>query len=69
MPVLSFPGTDRPNLMDFAYFSFTVGSSFAASDVKVQDRQLHYTVLVHGVVSFFCNTAILGTAIGVFTQI
>ncbi|MGW4488084.1 DUF1345 domain-containing protein [Amycolatopsis sp. NPDC004368] len=54
---------------DFAYFSFTVGSSFAASDVKAQDRQLHHPVLVHGVVSFFHNTAILSTAIGVLTQI
>lgn len=68
-PPLAFPETDRPNLLDFAYFSFTIGSSFAASDVEVRSRPVRYTVLVHSVLSFFYNTAILGIAIGVVTGI
>src|SRR4051812_16184012 len=32
---LEFPGTDRPILADFLYFSFTIGSTFATSDVNV----------------------------------
>jgi uncharacterized membrane protein len=66
-PKLSFPGTKRPNLTDFAYFSFTVGASFAASDVEVQDRRVRYTVLTHGILSFFYNTAVLGIVISVIT--
>jgi hypothetical protein len=68
-PALGFPETKRPNLLDFAYFSFTIGSSFAASDVEVRSRSIRYTVMTHGVLSFFYNTAILGMAIGVVTGI
>lgn len=66
-PGLRFPATERPNLLDFAYFAFTVGTSFATSDVEVQARPIRYTVLTHSVVSFVYNTAILGIAVGVIT--
>ncbi|MFB9903120.1 DUF1345 domain-containing protein [Allokutzneria oryzae] len=64
---LRFLGTGKPNALDFAYFSFTVGVSFAVSDVEVHDRRVRYVVLVHSVLSFLYNTAILGIAIGVLT--
>ncbi|MGW5723031.1 DUF1345 domain-containing protein [Amycolatopsis sp. NPDC003865] len=64
---LRFPGTEKPNLLDFAYFAFTVGTSFATSDVEVRARPIRYTVLTHSVVSFVYNTAILGIAVGVIT--
>jgi uncharacterized membrane protein len=66
-PGLRFPATEWPNLLDFAYFAFTVGTSFATSDVEVRARPLRYTVLTHSVVSFVYNTAILGIAVGVIT--
>lgn len=66
-PGLRFPAAERPNLLDFAYFAFTVGTSFATSDVEVQARPIRYTVLTHSVVSFVYNTAILGIAVGVVT--
>ncbi|MEQ0563524.1 DUF1345 domain-containing protein [Amycolatopsis sp. NEAU-NG30] len=66
-PGLRFPGTEQPNLLDFAYFAFTLGTSFATSDVEVRARPLRYTVLTHSVVSFVYNTAILGIAVGVIT--
>jgi uncharacterized membrane protein len=66
-PGLRFPATERPNLLDFAYFAFTVGTSFATSDVEVRARPIRYTVLTHSVVSFVYNTAILGIAVGVIT--
>ncbi|WP_206795041.1 DUF1345 domain-containing protein [Amycolatopsis sp. MtRt-6] len=64
---LRFPATEQPNLLDFAYFAFTVGTSFATSDVEVRARPIRYTVLTHSVVSFVYNTAILGIAVGVIT--
>ncbi|SEC82448.1 Uncharacterized membrane protein [Amycolatopsis tolypomycina] len=66
-PGLRFPATEQPNLLDFAYFAFTVGTSFATSDVEVQARPIRYTVLTHSLVSFVYNTAILGIAVGVIT--
>jgi uncharacterized membrane protein len=57
------------NLLDFTYFSFTVGTSFAASDVEIRARSIRYIVLVHSILSFFYNAAILGIAIGVVTNI
>ena len=64
---LRFPSVEKPNLLDFAYFAFTVGTSFATSDVEVRARPVRYTVLTHSVVSFVYNTAILGIAVGVIT--
>ncbi|MGW4634549.1 DUF1345 domain-containing protein [Nocardia sp. NPDC004415] len=65
--VLAFPGTDRPNLLDFAYFSFTIGVSFAVSDVETTGRAIRAQVLVHSVLGFFYNAAVIGVAVGVVT--
>jgi uncharacterized membrane protein len=62
-----FPGTQRPGLVDFLYFSFTVGVSFATSDVEVRSRALRWHVMVHSVVSFFYNAIVLAIAVGIVT--
>lgn len=69
LPVRSmdFPGTERPGYVDFVYFAFTLGTSFAVSDVSVLTSRLRTHVLAHSVLSFFYNTAILGIAIGVIS--
>ncbi|WP_410636312.1 DUF1345 domain-containing protein [Amycolatopsis sp. cmx-4-83] len=41
---MRFPATERPNLLDFAYFAFTVGTSFATSDVEVQTRPIRRVI-------------------------
>lgn len=56
---LDFPGGGRPDDWDFAYFSFTLGMCFQTSDVGVSDRSIRRTALLHAVLSFFYNTAIL----------
>ncbi|WP_158894783.1 DUF1345 domain-containing protein [Amycolatopsis anabasis] len=65
--VMVFPGTDRPTLVDFAYFSFTLGTSFAVSDVETQGSAIRLRVLAHSVLSFLYNTAIVGIAVGVLS--
>jgi uncharacterized membrane protein len=65
--ILIFPNTPRPIFLDFAYFSFTVGTSFAASDVETNGSAVRGRVLAHGVLSFLYNTATLAVAIGVLT--
>jgi uncharacterized membrane protein len=64
---LEFPKTDRPNHLDFAYFSFTLGTSFAVSDVQIDTRPLRYAALTHSVLAFFYNAAVLGIAVSALT--
>ncbi|MDP9365264.1 MAG: DUF1345 domain-containing protein [Chloroflexota bacterium] len=59
---LRFEGGE-PDDLDFAYFAFTIGMSFAASDVTVTDRGIRRLVLGHALIAFAYNTTILALAI------
>ncbi|WP_152365976.1 DUF1345 domain-containing protein [Microlunatus speluncae] len=65
--ILIFPGQAEPTLVEFAYFAFTVGVSFAVSDVETNSTPIRAQLLAHAVLSFLYNTATLGIAIGVIT--
>lgn len=56
-------GDDPPDDMDFAYFAFCLGMTFAVSDVTITDKAFRRVVLGHSVLSFAFNTAILALAI------
>jgi uncharacterized membrane protein len=60
---LQFPGKDKPDYWDFAYFSFVIGMTFQVSDVQTRSSGMRRVVLVHGVISFLFSTVIL--ALGV----
>ena len=60
---LKFPGDEEPDILDFAYFAFTIGISFAVSDVEVTARRVRRVTLFHGVLAFFYNAAILALVI------
>jgi len=60
---LTFPGTEEPDYWDFFYFSTVVGMTAHVSDVTTNSPGARRLVLVHGIISFFFNTAIL--ALGV----
>jgi uncharacterized membrane protein len=62
-----FPDCPYPGPVDFLYFSFTVGVSFAASDVEVRGRALRWHVMVHAVFSFFYNAIVLAVAVSIIT--
>ena len=64
---LTFPGEQSPKQRDFAYFAFTIGTSFAVSDVDVTDDAMRQAVLGHQVLSFFYNTSILATVVTMAT--
>ena len=59
---LSFPGNAAPDYFDFAYFAFTAGMCFQVSDVTITSKTIRRAVLVHSVLSFAYNTAILALA-------
>lgn len=62
-PPFEFPGTAQPQLVDFAYESFTIGTTFATSDVTIRSRRVRWTVTVHAVTSFFFNSGIIVLAL------
>ena len=66
-PPLSFPNTDSPTFIDFAYFSFTLGTTFSVSDVETQNPAIRLQILSHSILSFVYNTATIGIAVSVIT--
>ena len=64
---LEFPGGKAPCDMDFAYFAFTLGTTFATSDVEVLSTRLRWTVVWHSVLSFFFNGLIIVLALNTIT--
>ena len=62
---LRFPGDKEPDYLDFAYYSFVVGMTSQVSDVMVTTRQMRRLTLVHGVLAFIFNIAILAMSINI----
>lgn len=60
---LTFPGDEPPDDLDFAYFAFTIGMCFQVSDVTIEDRFIRRTALIHAILAFFFNTAILALSL------
>lgn len=56
---LKFPDGVDPDDLDFAYFAFGIGVAFQVSDVAVTTRAMRRAVLVHSLLSFAFNAAIL----------
>jgi uncharacterized membrane protein len=62
---LRFPDDDEPDYLDFAYYSFVVGMTSQVSDVDVLSRPMRRLTLIHGVLSFVYNIAILAMSINI----
>jgi uncharacterized membrane protein len=58
-----------PSYIDFMYFAFTIAVAVQTSDVSVRTRAMRATVLVHSVLSFFFNLAILGLSINIAASV
>jgi uncharacterized membrane protein len=52
-----------PDDLDFAYFAFTIGMTFQTSDVTITDKAVRRVALLHAVLSFVFNTAVLALAV------
>ena len=65
-PALIFPGNKvEPDYLDFAYFSFIIGMTSQVSDVQIGSKEIRRWALLHGLVSFAFNTAVLALAINI----
>ena len=62
---LVFPGKDSLDYTDFAYFSFVIGMTCQVSDVQVSTSQMRRLALMHGLISFAFNTAILAMFVNI----
>jgi uncharacterized membrane protein len=66
---LKFPGEKSPDYLDFVYFSFVVGTTAQTSDTAVTSRAMRRVVALHGVLSFFFNTAVIALAVNLASQL
>jgi uncharacterized membrane protein len=65
---LHFPGSNalfRPNYVDFLYFSFTIAVALQTADVAITSKPMRLLALVHSVLSFVFNTAILAFLVNI----
>jgi uncharacterized membrane protein len=62
---LKFPGEDKPDYMDFIYFSFNMGVAFQVSDVAITSSKMRRLVWLHSLISFAFNTAIVALSINI----
>ncbi len=69
-PALEFPGDESPpDYLDFAYFAFVIGMTAQTADVCIRSRAIRRTALLHGVVAFAFNTAVVALSIGVLSTL
>jgi uncharacterized membrane protein len=60
---LEFPDTAEPGVWEFLYYSFTIGTTAQTSDTNLRTTRMRRATLIHSVLSFFYNTAILAMAV------
>jgi len=65
---IDFPGTQKPDYLDFAYFSFVIGMTFQVSDATISSKKIRHLVLLHSFLSFVFNTIILALTISIVTS-
>jgi uncharacterized membrane protein len=65
---LQFPSGDQhdhADYWDFVYFSFVIGMTAQVSDVGITDKIIRRTAIVHGIISFVFNTALLALMVNI----
>ncbi|WP_291796575.1 DUF1345 domain-containing protein [Brevibacterium sp.] len=69
LPPIDFHTDESPTYVDFAYFAFTVGVSFATSDSDVRTRRMRGAVLGQSLLSFFFGSIVIATATSLMLQL
>lgn len=62
---LEFPSEDRPDYLDFMYFSLVLGMTFQVSDVQITSRKFRRLAALHGLLGFFFNTIIIALTVNI----
>jgi uncharacterized membrane protein len=66
---ISFNEQDRPEYLDFAYISFTIGMTFQVSDTNITTKGIRRLALHHALLSYLFGAVILATAINIFASL
>jgi uncharacterized membrane protein len=66
---LKFVGTTHPDFLDFLYFTVTIGVANQTADIAVSSREMRILVLLHAVISYFFNTAILALSFNILSNV
>jgi uncharacterized membrane protein len=66
---IDFPNAEKPDYIDFAYFSFVIGMTFQVSDVTISSKMVRRYVLMHSLISFVFNTIIVALTVNVIAGI
>jgi uncharacterized membrane protein len=66
---LDFKQEARPTYSDFAYFAFTIGMSFAVSEVEPTSSDTRRRALPHALLSYLFGTVLIAVAINLVTNL
>ena len=66
---LVFPVGREPDYLDFDYCAFVVGMTSQLSDIAVASRSMRHLILVHGVLAFLFNIAVLALSINIIASV
>ena len=66
---LIFPGGREPDYLDFAYYSLVVGMTSQVSDVAVASRTMRRLTMIHAVLAFVFNIAVLALSINIIASV
>ncbi len=62
---IDFPRDDKPDYLDFVYFSFVLGMTFQVSDCNVTSKKLRRLATLQGLIGFLFNTVILALSVNI----
>jgi uncharacterized membrane protein len=66
---IDFGQREPPAYSDFAYVAFTVGMSFAVSDIQVADPSIRKVALGHALLSYLFGTIVIAVAVNLVTNL
>jgi uncharacterized membrane protein len=62
---IDFNEPDRPDYVDFAYLSFTIGMTFQVSDTNLTAKPIRRTALRHALISYLFGAVIIALVINI----
>ena len=66
---LAFPGKAAPDYADFIYYAYVVGMTSQVSDVQINSRRFRHWALLHGLIAFAFNAAVLALSINILSSL
>jgi uncharacterized membrane protein len=66
---LVFPGTDRPDYLDFLYFAVVIGTSGQTADVSLTNGAMRRIGMLHCVLAFLFNASLIALTINVASSL